>query len=237
MRFNRLRASYSLSQLHTIKDRVKDVSVVTALMLGKYDFFMKPEMKGHFILNNWFYTDGPREDHPQGNVSYIPMELHRFSRCRLAYRHPNLFIGCASPMDKHGYFSLSLSTVIEKDFIEQADMVILEINPNLPRTYGDTHVHISEVDYLVETDREVPTLPMPPMGEKDQLIGSYLADLVEDGSTLQVGFGSVTGAVTLAFRDKKDLGVHTEMVSDCMLDLFEAGAVTNRKKTYRKINL
>lgn len=223
-----------LSHLHTIKDRVEDVSVVTALLMGQYQFFMDPEMKGHFLLNNWFYTDGPRAAHPQGTVSYVPMELHRFSRNRIAHRKPDVFMGSVSPMDKHGYMTLSLCTVLEKDFIDNADTVILEVNPNLPRTFGDTQVHISQVDFIVETDRPVPEMAPAPMNDKDRLIGEYVADLIEDGSTIQIGTGSIPGAVALGLRHKKDLGVHSEMFTECLLDLYEAGAITNRRKTLWK---
>ncbi len=223
-----------LSQLHTIKDRVVDVSVVNALMMGEYEFFLNPEMKGHFLLNSWFYSGGPRKGHPHGTVTYVPMELHNFSSRRMAYRSPNIFMGSACPMDKHGYLSLSLSSVMEKDFIEQADIVIIEVNSNLPRTYGDTHVHISDIDYIVEADREVPVMPPSPMGEKDYLIGSYVADLIEDGSTIQIGMGSIPSAVAQSLSHKKDLGVHSEMFNDSILDLYEAGAVNNRKKSIWK---
>lgn len=223
-----------LSSLHTIKDRVENVSVVNAMMREKYEFFMNPEMKGHFLLNSWFYSDGPRAAHNQETVSYVPLQLHQFSRNRMAYRSPDVFLGCASPMDKHGYFSLSLSTVLEKDFIENADIVIMEVNPKLPRTHGDTHVHISDIDYLVEVDYEVPTLELPPLSEKDLLIGNYAADLVEDGSTIQIGFGNIPGAIAHCLSRKKDLGVHSEMFTDAMLDLYETGAITNRKKTLWK---
>lgn len=223
-----------LSQLHTIKDRVENVSVVNAMMRGTYEFFSNPEMKGHFILNSWFYSDGPRAAHELETVSYVPMQLHQFTMKRLAYRKPNIFIGSVSPMDKHGFFSLSLCTVMEKDFIENADLVIMEVNPRLPRTHGDTQVHISEIDYLVETDHEIPIITMPPLREKDHLIGQYAADLVEDGSTIQIGFGSIPGAIAHCLSYKKDLGVHSEMLTDSILDLYEAGAITNRRKTLWK---
>ena len=223
-----------LSNLHTIKDRVENVSVVNAMMQGKYEFFMNPEMKGHFLLNSWFYSHGPRVAHSQGTVSYVPLQLHQFSRNRMGYRKPNVFLGAVSPMDKHGYFSLSLCTVLEKDFVENADIVIMEVNPNLPRTFGDTHVHISEIDYLVEVDAQVPTLDQPVLTEKDLLIGNYAADLVEDGSTIQIGFGNITGAIAQCLSDKKDLGVHSEMFTDSILSLYEAGVITNRKKTLWK---
>ncbi len=223
-----------LSNLHHIKDKVENVSVVNAMMMGEYEFFMNPELAGKFLLNSWFYSKAPRQAHPQGNVSYVPLQLHQFSSKRTFHRRPNVFFGCASPMDKHGYLSLSLSTVLEKDFVEQADVVIMEVNPHLPRTFGDTHVHISQIDYIVESEREIPTMDPPVLTEKDHLIGAYAADLIEDGSTIQIGFGSIPGAVAYSLRNKKDLGVHSEMFSDCILDLYEAGAISNRKKTLWK---
>lgn len=223
-----------LSKLHTIKEQVENVSVVSAMMMNEYEFFMNPDMAGHFLLNSWFYSNGPRQAHQSGMASYIPLELHKFSAKRMSHRRPNIFFGCASPMDKHGYLSLSVSTVMEKDFVENADLVIMEVNPRFPRTYGDTHVHISEIDYIVESERELPELAPPVLTEKDNLIGAYAADLIEDGSTIQIGFGSIPGAVARSLSDKKDLGVHSEMFTDCLLDLYEAGAITNRKKTLWK---
>ena len=204
-----------LSNLHTIKDRVENVSVVNAMMQKKYEFFMNPEMKGHFLLNSWFYSHGPRAAHPQGTVSYVPLQLHQFSRKRMGYRKPNVFLGAVSPMDKHGYFSLSLSTVLEKDFVENADIVMSDI-PGCG------------------VGAEVPTLEQPVLSEKDLLIGNYAADLVEDGSTIQIGFGSITGAIAQCLGNKKDLGLHSEMFTDSVLSLYEAGVITNRKKTLWK---
>lgn len=223
-----------LSHLHTIKDRVEAVSVVNAMMLGNYEFFTNPDMAGHFLLNSWFYTDVPRQAHPIGNVSYIPMQLHDFSSKRMTCRPPNVFFGCTSPMDRHGYLSLSLSTVIEKDFLEAADLVIMEVTPRLPRTFGDTNVHISQIDYILESNRELPEVEPPILTEKDLTIGAYAADLVEDGSTVQIGTGNIPGAVGQSLINKKDLGVHSEMFTDCILKLYEAGAISNRKKTLWK---
>lgn len=223
-----------LSNLHTIKDRVEDVSVVTALLMYEYEFFMNPEMKGHFLMNSWFYTGGARKAHPFGTVSYIPLELHRSIINRTTYRNPDVFLGCASPMDEHGFLSLSISSVYEKDLVERADKVIIEVNPNFPRAYGDTHIHISDIDFVIETDRELPVMPKAEFSDKERLIGEYAADLIEDESTLQIGFGNTTMAVTRCLTGKKDLGVHTEVLSEGMLDLYEAGALTNRKKTIWK---
>lgn len=223
-----------LSHMHNIKDRVENVSVVTAMLQGQYDFFMKQEMKGHFLLNSWFYTESPRRAHQMETVSYVPLQLHQFSRRRMTYRKPDIFMGSVSPMDNHGYFSLSLSTVLEKDYIEKADLVIMEVNPRLPRTHGDTNVHISQIDYLIEVDHELPEYPPTVPTKRDYVIGNYVAELIEDGSTIQFGYGTIPGATAHSMRHKKDLGVHSELFSDPLLDLWEAGAITNRKKSLWK---
>jgi len=223
-----------LSKLHTIKDRVNDVTVVVCLPMKDYDFFMDPSMKGHFLTESWFYTAGLREAHKHGTVSFIPNHLHLASTKRLHYRKPRFFLGTATPMDKHGYLSLSLGITYEKDILENADYVVLEINENLPRTYGDTQIHISEVDFVVENHAPVPEIPIVEPNEKDKIIGNYIAELVEDGSTIQLGIGGIPNAVAKALLNKKDLGIHTEMFTEGMVDLFEAGVITNKKKTLWK---
>jgi acyl-CoA hydrolase len=127
--------------------------------------------------------------------------------------------------------SLSLSLTYEKPMIQAATMVVLEINENLPRTLGDTHIHISQVDYVVEnTVPLVETQPIEP-SDVEMEIGRNVASLIEDGSTLQLGIGGIPNAVTACLMDKHDLGIHTEMITDGMVDLFNAGAVTGRRKT------
>lgn len=223
-----------MSRLHEVADRVKDVSVLTCLNMGDYRFTSDPAMKGHFTNSAWFYTPMLRKAHPNGTASYIPNHLHICARDRLQYKKPHMFVGTSAPMDKHGYFNLSLSATYEKDFIEKADIVILEVDENYPRTSGDTPVHISEVDFVYETKRPVPVFPYAPTSERDRIIGRYIADLIEDGSTIQLGIGGIPNAVGDALKDKHDLGVHTELFTEGMIDLYEAGVITNRKKSIHK---
>jgi acyl-CoA hydrolase len=226
-----------LSRLHEIKDMVEEVSVVTCLNMYDYVFCSDPAMKGHFINETWFYSPLTRKAHTLETTTFIPNHLHLAATKRLQYKKPNIFVGTASPMDKHGYFSLSLSVTYERDYIEHADIVILEINENLPRVYGDTCVHISEVDFVFENTITVPEIPLLQPSEKDMIIGQYIAELVEDGSTIQLGIGGIPNAVAKALITKKDLGVHTEMITEGMYDLYEAGVITNRKKTLHKNKL
>ncbi len=134
-------------------------------------------------------------------------------------------------MDKHGYLSLSLSATYEREMIENSKVSIIEVNDQLPRTFGDTIIHISEIDHLVENSYPIPELPMIKPGELDREIGKHVATLVEDGSTIQLGIGGIPNAVATELKKKKNLGIHTEMFTDGMVELYLSGAVTNREKT------
>ncbi|SDY91822.1 Acyl-CoA hydrolase [Proteiniborus ethanoligenes] len=220
-----------LSKLHTIGDKVKNVNVATCLPMGNYDYFVNPEYRESFLMEGWFYSPAIRKAHKNGNVSFIPNHLHLAAPKRNFHRKPNVFLGTGSLMDKHGYISLSLSATYEREMIEDADIVILEINPNMPRTFGDTIIHISEIDYIIEANYPVPQLGVVEPSEKDKIIGKYIAELVEDGSTIQLGIGGIPNAVAAELMHKKDLGIHTEMFTDGMVDLYEAGVITGKYKT------
>lgn len=220
-----------LEQLHLEAYRLDDVHIINCLPMGSYEYFVNPKYKDVFLMEGWFYSNAMRKSHVNKNISFVPNHLHFAITKRLDYRKPNVYIGNCSPIDKHGYVSLGLSAVFEKVMIEHADLVILEVNPNVPRTFGDTLLHYSKVDYFVETDYRMPQLPIAEINEKDRMIGQYIADLIEDGATLQLGIGGIPNAVTKALKDKKHLGIHTEMFTDGMVDLVECGAVDNSKKT------
>ena len=225
-----------MGRFHTVADAVEDVKVFSVLTLKPYDFYMKPEMKGHFELASWFHAPGSREaiKAGTGTVTYVPNMLHRAATDRIYAKKPNVFFGTCTPPDRKGFVSLSLGITYEKDVLEAAELVVLEVNENLPRTYGDTHVHVRDVDLFVEHTQEVPTLPVVEPDETDQAIGNYVAELVDDGATIQLGIGNIPNAAALALRDKRDLGVHTEMMVDSMVDLYEAGVITNKKKSLFK---
>lgn len=225
-----------LTELGNHRDRLEDVTVWVCLPLRLYDFILKSEMSGHFFVENWFYGAPDREVHPQGRTSYIPNNLHRAASDKLhaTKDHVNVFWGTATPPDRHGYMSLSLSLVIEKQLIEAADLVVLEINENLPWTLGDTQVHISEVDHIVENHVPLFELPSAPPSDWERAIGGHIADLIEDGSTIQLGIGGIPNAITAFLMERRDLGVHTEMFTTGMIDLYEAGVITGRRKTLWK---
>ncbi len=225
-----------MSRFHTVADKVEDVRVFSVLTLKPYDFYMRPEMKGHFELASWFHAPGSREalKAGTGTVTYVPNMLHRAALDRIHAHNPDVFFGTCTPPDRHGYVSLSLGITYEKDVIEAAGTVVLEVNPRLPRTFGDTQVHVTAVDCFVEYDQEVPSLPSPSPSGTDIAIGGYIAELVEDGSTIQLGIGGIPNAAALALREKRNLGVHTEMMVDSMMELYEMGVVTNQCKGLMK---
>jgi acyl-CoA hydrolase len=212
---------------------LQDVHCWTCLPMRSYDIFTKSEMAGHIYNENWFYSFSDRQYHPEGRVSYIPNNLHRAATDKLSATkgHLDIFWGTATPPNKDGYMSLSLGLIVQKDLLEAANLRILEVNPNLPWVYGDTLVHVSEVNYLVENHVPLVELPSEPPTEIEQQIGGYIADLIDDGSTIQLGIGGIPNAITAFIMERKDLGIHTEMLVDGMVDLIEAGVVNNRRKT------
>ena len=225
-----------MSVFHLAKERVQDVKVFSVLTLKPYDFYMKPEMKGHFELCSWFHAPGSRKalKEKTGTVTYVPNMLHRAASDRMKVRRPHMFVGTCTPPDEKGFVSLSLGITYEKDILEQAEITVLEVNDKLPRTFGDTHVHVSQVDYFVEYSQNPPTLPEPVPDEVAMEIGKNIADLIEDGATIQLGIGEIPNAAALMLKDKKNLGVHTEMMVDSMMELYEMGVITNQEKSIYK---
>lgn len=226
-------AALFLSRLHTIADRVTDVTVTNCLPMANHAFF-DAQYKHSFNIDGWFYAPMLRKAHANGNVSFIPNHLHLAGPKRLAHIRPNIYVGAATMPDQYGYVSLSLGNIYEKKMIEAADLVILEINPNLPYTYGDVELHVREIDYMIEADYAIPEMPETPFSEKDALIGKHIADLIHDGDCLQLGIGGIPNAVASYLTDKKDLGVHTEMMTTGMMKLAKMGVITGARKQVDK---
>lgn len=223
-----------MNALHEVADNVKGVVVSSCLPILEAEFFMNPKYKDSFKVGGWFYTNTLRRVHKNGNVSFIPNHLHLAGKKRFQHKKPNIFAMSASMPDKHGYISLSIQNVYEMDAIELADIVIIEINPNFPRTFGDNLVHISKVDYIIESNYPVPTIENSEPNEKDLIIGRLIAEQIPDGSTLQLGIGGIPNAVAASLKGKKDLGIHTEMFTNGMMDLIKDGTVTGNAKNYYK---
>ncbi|THB70120.1 MAG: acetyl-CoA hydrolase/transferase family protein [Gammaproteobacteria bacterium] len=223
-----------LHKLHTIRENgVRDCEMSSTLPMANYEFIKNPEYSDTIFVGCWFFSAGVRAAHPAGNVSHVPKHLHSALYKRLfamADRRKVLFCSC-SPMDKHGYLSMGMGCTYERDLVDHGAIVIVEVNPNVPRTLGDTRIHITEIDAIVETNNPVPALPDIPINEKDKKIGEFIAEQIEDGSTIQLGIGAIPNAVAESLKVKNQLGIHTEMFTDGMADLIECGAVDHSQKT------
>jgi len=222
-----------LGNLHKISEKVKNINVTNCLPFLDAEFFVNPEYAktNSFQIDSWFYSSALRKGHKNGNISYIPNHLHLAGVNRLTHKKPNIYVGTGTYPDQHGYISLSLSNVYEKRMVEAADIVIIEINHNFPRTFGDLEVHESKIDYFIESTYPAPILPDIEPNEKDLVIGKFIADYINDGDTLQLGIGGIPNAVAASLVNKKDLGIHTEMFTTGLMKLVKAGAVNGSKKT------
>ena len=219
-----------MTNLHTIADRVKGVMVSNCLPMGAYEFITNPEYKHSFTTEGWFYTPVLRKAHKNGNISFIPNHLHLASKKRLFYREPDIYVGIASMPDKHGYVSLSISNTYEMAMIKKAKIVILECNPNAPRTFGDVQLHVDDVHYIVNVDYPIPEIADVEPNEKDLIIGKLIAEMVNDGDCIQLGIGGIPNAVAARLYGKKNLGVHTEMLTSGMVKLAKAGVINGKCK-------
>jgi len=224
-----------LDNLHKIKDKVQNVKIITCLLLKDYEFLKYcGKDNSSFILESWYLSDFERKVYNEGRATFIPNNLHRAGIEKIKNEKINFYIGSATPMDEKGFFSLSLSLVYEKEMIENAKYSILEINENLPKTFGDTNISIYDIDFITEFNTQLIEFPFIEPSIVERKIGEFISDLIEDGSTIQLGIGGIPNAITKFIINKKNLGIHTEMITDGMVDLIEGGVVTNKEKTIWK---
>lgn len=191
--------------------------------------FLEPELSGKYDYVSWFTTATARQSVQKGFSDYMPCHYSDIANL-WKERRLDVFYSVATPMDEHGYFSFGLIASENVDLMNQAKHVFLEINPNMPHVCGSNMVHISQVTALCEQKSVIDTLPEAPMTEEDKKIGSIISEYIPDGATLQFGIGGIPNAVGRCLSGKQDLGIHTELFTDSMIDLIENGIVTNRKK-------
>jgi acyl-CoA hydrolase len=208
----------------------RDVKVAQILALRKYGY-IDPETVDNVRHVAFFYGGATRPGGQAGWIDFIPNYFSEIPSMIDRGEIPaDVVFSMASPMDAHGYFSLSLGTDYTMAAIRKARAVVLEVNPNVPFAYGNCHVHISQVTALVESSEPLIEVGLPKIGAVQEAIGKYVADLIDDGSTLQIGYGGIPDAVVMQLTHKHDLGIHTEMIGDGIHTLVESGAVTNRRK-------
>lgn len=212
---------------------LENVEICHALTVGASDY-VAPEMEGHIRANALFIGPNVRKAVQEGRADFTPVLLSEFT---LLFKKGILPVDVAfihlSPPDEHGFCSYGIETGLTKTPAEAARIIIAEVNPNMPRCLGDSFIHVSRIDYIVPVDYPLIELPMS-TGEPSEVvlrIAQYIAELIPDGATMQMGIGEIPDAVLRFLRHKKDLGVHTELFSDGVIDLVEAGVITNARKT------
>ena len=229
-----------LSRLTELKGKRKGITFVDSLNAKPYPFYSDSEMRGVVDSESIFFAHFCREFQKTGAISFIPNHLGKGFKDKLwairrrSPERPIVYAIQVSPMDEHGYFTTGTVGMSNRMMVENADIVILEIDENMPRTFGNTYIHVSEASCVYQGPNEMFYMPERPQSELDLKIGQFVADLIEDESTLQLGIGGIPNAVAVALRDKHNLGVHTEMLSDSLIDLYRAGVVTNAAKTLHK---
>jgi acyl-CoA hydrolase len=222
--------SVLLDALTARAGELRDVGIIHLHIEGPAPH-LDPEVAGSFRHRALFIGANAREAVNSGRADYVPIFLSDI---------PHLFASGALPLDlafinvslpdAHGYCSLGTSVDAALSAVQSATTVVAQLNRAMPRTLGDSFVHVDQIDVGVEVDQPPHEHALPAIGDVERRIGDYVAELVPDGATLQMGIGSIPAAVALALRTKRDLGIHTELFTDPVLDLVEAGAVTGEAK-------
>ena len=210
---------------------VRDVEIVHLLTLGRADY-IAPSMAGHFRHNSMFIGGNVREAVNDGRADYTPIFLSEVEGLFESGEMPlDVALIQVSPPDSHGFCSFGVGVDTTLTAARKARFVIAQVNQQMPRTYGDSFIHVSDIDAFVEDSRPLCELPKEEITELHLAIARNVASLIDDGSTIQTGIGGVPNAVLLYLQDRKDLGVHTELLSDNIIPLIEAGVVNGRLKT------
>lgn len=219
------------------KDSLENVEILHVLAVGELPY-LAPGMEKHFRHRSFFMGANVRQAVQEGRADYIPIYLYQFPLLfSKGLIKPNIALLHVSPPDEHGFCSLGVDVGITKTAAEKADVIIAQVNPNMPRALGDSFIHLSRINYIVEVDDAVSELPQSDKNltpEQDAVfsqIGMHIADLIDDGSTMQMGIGLIPDSVLKFLDTKKDLGIHSEMFSDGVIRLVEQGIITNAKKT------
>ena len=212
---------------------VKNVEVVHLLTLGNADY-VKPEMEGHFRHNAIFIGGNVREAVNDGRADYTPVYLSEVEQLFESGAMPlDVALIQVSPPDAHGFCSFGVGVDTTLTAAKCAKCVIAQVNDQMPRTYGDSFIHVSKIHAFVESSRPLCELPKPEITDMHVAIARNVAGLIEDGAVIQTGIGGIPDAVLPFLMDRKDLGVHTELVSDSVIPLIEAGVITGNRKNFK----
>ncbi|NOT06131.1 MAG: acetyl-CoA hydrolase/transferase family protein [Anaerolineales bacterium] len=222
-----------LAALVEYAPNLNDVEICQALTVGSADY-VGPEMEGHLRVNSMFISANIRKAVQEGRADFTPVLLSEFP---LLFKRGILPLDVAvihvSTPDEHGFCSLGVEVGLTKSAAEAAKVIIAEVNEKMPRTLGDAFIHVSRLTHIVPVNYPIPEHRMASEGDSDivEKIAGHVANLIPDGATMQLGIGSIPDAVLKFLYNKKDLGIHTELFSDGVIDLFNAGVLTNARKS------
>lgn len=212
---------------------LEKIEICQALTIGSAEY-VNPDMEGHIRVNTMFISANVRKAVQEGRADYTPVLLSEFP---LLFKNHHLPIDVAmihvSPPDEHGFCSLGVEVGLTKSPAESAKVIIAEVNEQMPRTLGDSFIHVSKLTHILPVDYPIPEMAMSEDGESETIerIAGYIAELIPDGATMQMGIGAIPDAVLKYLFDKKDLGIHTELFSDGVIDLVDAGVITSARKS------
>ena len=212
-------------------EELENVELVQILSIGMREY-ITPDMSEHIRVNNLFISANMRSAVNSGTADFTPVFLHEIPDL---FRHgpltPDVAVIHVSPPDEHGYCSYGVEVSVSKSAAESAKRVIALINPHMPRTLGDSFIHVSKIDCFVEVDYPLPEVKPLPSSSIQDLIADHIAALIPDGATLQTGIGGIPDAVLRRLTGHRNLGIHTELFSTGVMDMIEAGVITNAAKS------
>ena len=225
---------FLLKKLAEQAPRLKNVELVSISLYGDIEVD-KPQFADNFHINSLFVSGSIRQAVTEGRADYVPVFLSEIPELFKRKILPlDVALVSVSPPDRHGFCSLGTSVDIARSAVNSARFVVAQVNPQVPRTHGDGMIHVNSFHAMVRAENPLPEVDFArQIGENELKIGQIIAGLTEDRSTIQLGIGSIPDAVLSSLGHHKDLGVHTEMFSDGLIDLIEKGVVTNR---YKKIH-
>lgn len=208
-----------------------NIEVIQVLTMGD-DAYVRPEMQRRLRVNTMFISENVRSAVNEGRADFTPIFLSEIPGLFRREMPLDVALIHVSPPDEHGYCSFGIEVGVTKTAAEVAKIVIAEVNPQMPRTLGDSFIHVSKLTHIVEVDYALPEVQKSSPSAVQQAIGKNVASLIEDGSTIQTGIGGIPNAVLDYLADKRNLGIHTELFSDGVIDLVERGIITNEAKSY-----
>ena len=223
----------ALAALVECASDLHDVEICQALTIGPADY-VNPGMEEHLRVNTLFISHNVRKAVQEGRADFTPVLLSEFP---LLFKRGILPLDVAiihvSPPDEHGFCSLGVEVGLTKSPAESAKVIIAEVNQQMPRTLGDSFIHVSRLHHIIPVNYPIPEMVMAAEGNLDvvEKIAGFIAELIPDGATMQLGIGAIPDAVLKYLRNKKDLGVHSELFSDGVIDLVNEGVLTNARKT------